>query len=70
MMSVFSVTDLTDNAVVNIYPIGSDFVATTESDVVLSFDPETLETKDRVSGRINVNGDYMTTALNCMYTQS
>ena len=58
MMSVFSVTDLTDNAVVNIYPIGSDFVATTESDVVLSFDPETLETKDRVSGRFSVNVNY------------
>ena len=51
-------------------PLERDFVATSESDVVLSFDPETLETKDRVSGRINVNGDYMTTALNCMYTQS
>ena len=70
MMSVFNVTDITDNACISIYPIGGDFVATSESDVVLSFDPETLETKDRVSGRINVNGDYMTTALNCMYTQS
>ena len=58
MMSVFNVTDLTDNALVNIYPIGSDFVATTESDVVLSFDPETLETKDRVSGRFSDNVDY------------
>ena len=51
MMSVFNVTDFTDNACINIYPIGGDFVATSESDVVLSFDPETLETKDRVSGR-------------------
>ena len=58
MMSVFNVTDLTDNALVNIYPIGSDFVATTESDVVLSFDPETLETKDRVSGRFSVDVNY------------
>ena len=47
-MSVFNVTDITDNACINIYPIGGDFVATSESDVVLSFDPETLETKDRV----------------------
>ena len=70
MMSVFNVTDITDNACINIYPIGGDFVATSESDVVLSFDPETLETKDRVSERFTVNGDYMTTALNCMYTQS
>ena len=51
MMSVFNVTDFTENACINIYPIGGDFVATSESDVVLSFDPETLETKDRVSGR-------------------
>ena len=65
MMSVFNVTDITDNACINIYPIGGDFVAASDSDVVLSFDPETLETKDRVSGRFSVNGDCMTTALNC-----
>ena len=69
-MSVFNVTDITDNACISIYPIGGDFVATSESDVVLSFDPETLETKDRVSGRLSVSGDYMTTTLNCMYTHS
>ena len=54
MMSVFNVTDFTDNACINIYPIGEDFVAASESDVVLSFDPETLETKDRVSGRFSI----------------
>ena len=43
MMSVFIVTDFIDNACINIYPIGHDFVAASESDVVLSFDPETLE---------------------------
>ena len=58
MMSVFNVTSVTDNACINIYPIGGDFVATSESDVVLSFDPETLETKDRVSGRFIDNGNY------------
>ena len=55
MLSVFNVTDFTDNAFISIYPIGGDFVAASESDVVLSFDPETLETKDRVSGRFSVN---------------
>ena len=54
-MSVFNVTDFTDNSFINIYPIGGDFVAASESDVVLSFDPETLETKDRVSGRFSVS---------------
>ena len=55
IMSVFNVTDFTDNSFINIYPIGGDFVAASESDVVLSFDPETLETKDRVSGRFSVS---------------
>ena len=58
MMSVFNVTDLSDNACINIYPIGGDFVAASDSDVVLSFDPETLETKDRVSGRFSDNSNY------------
>ena len=58
MMSVFNVTGVTDNACINIYPIGGDFVATSESDMVLSFDPETLETKDRVSGKFSVNCNY------------
>ena len=58
MMSVVNVTDITDNACINIYPIGRDFVAASETDVVFSFDPETLETKDRVSRRFSVNGNY------------
>ena len=58
MMSVFTVADVTDNACINIFPIGRDFMATSETDVVLSFDPETLETKDRVSERLSVNVNY------------
>ena len=58
MLSVLNVTDFTDNACISIYPIGGDFVAASDSDVVLSFDPETLETKDRVSGRFIDNGNY------------
>ena len=58
MLSVFNVTDFTDNTCINIYPIGGDFVAASDSDVVLSFDPETLETKDRVSGRFSDNSNY------------
>ena len=53
MLSVF---EFTDNSFINIYPIGGDFVAASESDVVLSFDPETLETKDRVS--VSDTGNY------------
>ena len=44
------VTDLLDNNNVTIYPIGRDFVAAAESDTIYSFDAETLETKDKVSG--------------------
>ena len=47
MLSVF---ELSDNDVVTIYPIGRDFIATSESNIIFSFDDETLETKDRVSG--------------------
>ena len=68
MLSVFN--DFTDNAFISIYPIGRDFVAASESDVVLSFDPETLETKDRVSGRFSVNGNYYDYHSDCMYTHS
>ena len=58
MLSVFNVTDFSDNACINIYPIGGEFVAASDSNVVLSFDPETLETKERVSGGFSVNGNY------------
>ena len=51
---MFTVADVTDNACINIFPIGRDFMATSETDVVLSFDPETLETKDRVSERFSL----------------
>ena len=49
MLSVF-VTEISDNNLVTIYPIGRDFIATSESHIIYSFDDETLETKDRVSG--------------------
>ena len=55
MQSIF--TDSSDNDLVNIYPIGRDFVAATESDVIHSFDPETLETKDRVSISSHCHGN-------------
>jgi len=44
------VTEISDNNVVNIYPIGTDFIATSETHIIFSFNDETLETKDRVSG--------------------
>ena len=49
MLSVF-VPEISDNNDITIYPIGRDFIATSESNIIYSFDDETLETKDRVSG--------------------
>ena len=40
--------DFTDNDNVNLYPIGEDIVAATESNVIHKIDPATLDTKDRV----------------------
>lgn len=39
----------TDNTYVTIYPLGEDFVTSSEGDIIHSFDPVTLETKGRVS---------------------
>ena len=47
--SQLSPDNMSDNDLVNIYPVGGGLVAATETDIVHSFDPETLETKERVS---------------------
>ena len=39
----------TDNCVVNIYPIGEDYVACTESDSLHKIDKDTLESKEKVN---------------------
>ena len=38
-----------DNTWVTTYPMGEDFIVATEGDAVYSFDPVTLETKEKVS---------------------
>ena len=40
---------LTDNCLVNIYPIGEDYVASTESDSLHKIDKDTLESKEKVN---------------------
>ena len=42
---------MSDNDVVNIYPVGKQLVASSETDFVHTFDPETLEERERV--RVN-----------------
>ena len=45
---------MTDNAVVTIYPMGEEWVASSETDIVSTFDPETLEIKARFNHSHNV----------------
>lgn len=40
--------EVTDNCMVNIYPIGEDFYAVTESNYITKVDPDSLETLEKV----------------------
>lgn len=39
---------MTDNCLVNIYPIGEDFYAVTETNYITKVDPDSLETLEKV----------------------
>lgn len=39
---------MTDNCVVNVYPIGEDFYAVTETNYITKVDPDSLETLKKV----------------------
>ena len=39
---------MTDNCIVNIYPIGEDFYAVTETNFITKVDPDSLETLKKV----------------------
>lgn len=43
---------MTDNCLVNIYPIGEDFYAVTETNYITKVDPDSLETLGKVSADI------------------
>lgn len=45
--------EVTDNCVVNVYPIGEDFYAVTETNYITKVDPETLETLEKVRDLTN-----------------
>ena len=50
--SIFSTDEmLTDNAMISIYPYGDELYALTETPYLFRIDPQTLETKQRVSIR-------------------
>ena len=40
--------EVTDNALVNIYPVGEDYYACTETNFITKINPETLETINQV----------------------
>ncbi|XP_078114526.1 retinal Mueller cells isomerohydrolase-like isoform X1 [Sander vitreus] len=50
--------EVTDNCIVNIYPIGEDFYAVTETNYITKVDPDSLETLKRVDlcKYLSVNG--------------
>lgn len=41
--------EVTDNCMVNIYPIGEDFYAVTETNYITKVDPDSLETVKKVT---------------------
>lgn len=49
--SYFKGIEVTDNCLVNIYPIGEDFYAVTETNYITKVDPDSLETIKQV-GRL------------------
>jgi retinoid isomerohydrolase len=44
----FQGIEVTDNCLVNIYPIGEDFYAVTETNFITKVDPDSLETLKKV----------------------
>ncbi|KAL6082760.1 hypothetical protein STEG23_019575 [Scotinomys teguina] len=56
--SYFRGVEVTDNALVNIYPVGEDYYACTETNFITKINPETLETIKQVDlcNYVSVNG--------------
>lgn len=53
--SYFKGIEVTDNCLVNIYPIGEDFYAVTETNYITKVDPDSLETLEKV-GKVSLFG--------------
>ncbi|XP_071474846.1 retinoid isomerohydrolase isoform X2 [Callospermophilus lateralis] len=56
--SYFRGVEVTDNALVNVYPVGEDYYACTETNFITKINPETLETIKQVDlcNYVSVNG--------------
>lgn len=46
--SYFKGVEVTDNALVNVYPVGEDYYACTETNFITKINPDTLETIKQV----------------------
>lgn len=46
--SYFKGVEVTDNCLVNVYPVGEDFYAVTETNFITKVNPDTLETLKKV----------------------
>lgn len=46
--SYFKGVEVTDNCLVNVYPVGEDFYAVTETNYITKVNPDTLETLKKV----------------------
>lgn len=44
----FKSIEVTDNCLVNVYPVGEDFYAVTETNYITKVDPDSLETLKKV----------------------
>ncbi|XP_061835312.1 retinoid isomerohydrolase [Nerophis lumbriciformis] len=56
--SYFKGVEITDNCLVNVYPVGEDFYAVTETNYITKVDTDTLDTLKKVDmcNYINING--------------
>lgn len=52
--SYFKGVEVTDNCLVNVYPIGEDYYAVTETNYLTKVNPETLETLKKVRMRVSL----------------
>lgn len=49
--SYFKGVEITDNCLVNVYPVGEDFYAVTETNYITKVNTDTLETLKKVSSK-------------------
>lgn len=64
--SYFKGVEVTDNCLVNVYPIGEDYYAVTETNYITKVDTDTLETLKKVLS-MELNSPY---TFLCLYNHT